>query len=78
MIRESHMKFSDICPICKKKITSPVVDHEHSSRIFGTGRIRDTICSNCNVFIAKVENNCKRYGIVLEELPEVLDKEFEQ
>lgn len=72
MIRESHMKFSDICPICKKKITSPVVDHEHKKKVKGTGRIRATICSNCNVFIAKAENNCKRYGIVLEELPEVL------
>lgn len=72
MIRESHMKFSDTCPICKKKIINPVVDHEHKKKVKGTGRIRDTICSNCNVFIAKAENNCKRYGIVLEELPEVL------
>ena len=72
MIRESHMKFSDKCPICKKKIISPVVDHEHKKKVKGTGRIRDTICSNCNVFIAKVENNCKRYGTSLEELPEVL------
>lgn len=72
MIRESQMKFSDICPICKKKIINPVVDHEHKKKVKGTGRIRDTICSNCNVFIAKAENNCVRYGIVLGELPEVL------
>ena len=72
MIRESHMKFSDICPICKKKIINPVVDHEHKKKVKGTGRVRDTICSNCNVFIAKVENNCKRYGTSIEELPEVL------
>ena len=72
MIRESHMKFSNKCPICKKTITNPVVDHEHKKKVKGTGRIRDTICSNCNVFIAKAENNCKRYGIILEELPEVL------
>ena len=72
MIRESHLLKNPICPICKNSITSPVVDHEHKAKVKGTGRIRDTICSNCNVFIAKAENNCKRYGIALEELPEVL------
>ena len=73
LIRETILNTTDICPICKKTITRPVVDHEHSSRIFGTGRIRNNICSNCNVFIAKAENNCKRYNILLGELPEVLN-----
>ena len=72
LIRESHLNKDTTCPICKKQITSPVVDHEHKAKVKGTGRIRATICSNCNVFIAKAENNCKRYGIALEELPEVL------
>lgn len=73
LIRETILNTNNICPVCKKTINKPVVDHEHSGRIFGTGRIRNNICSNCNVFIAKVENNCKRYGIMLEELPEVLN-----
>lgn len=72
LIRETILKKTDICPICKKTINKPVVDHEHKKKVKGTGRIRDNICSNCNVFIAKAENNCKRYGIILEELPEVL------
>ena len=41
-------------------------------KIKGTGRIRNNICSNCNVFIAKIENNCTRFKIAQEELPEVL------
>ena len=72
LFRETILKKTDQCPICKKTINKPVVDHEHKKRVKGTGRIRDNICSNCNVFIAKAENNCSRYGIVLEELPEVL------
>lgn len=72
MIREAISKKTNICPICKNIIEKPVIDHEHKKKVRGTGRIRDAICSNCNVFIAKAENNCKRYGINLEELPEVL------
>lgn len=72
MIRESIGRKTTICPICKNNIEKPVIDHEHKKKVRGTGRIRDAICSNCNVFIAKAENNCKRYGINLEELPEVL------
>ena len=72
MIRESIGMKTNICPICKNNIEKPVIDHEHKKKVKGTGRIRDAICSNCNVFIAKAENNCKRYGINLEELPEVL------
>ena len=72
MIRESLLSYSNRCPICKEDIINPVVDHEHTKRIGGTGRIRNNICSNCNVFIAKAENNCNRFGIKLEKLPEVL------
>lgn len=72
LIRETILNTTDICPVCKKTINKPVVDHEHKKKVKGTGRIRDNICANCNVFIAKAENNCKRYNIVLEELPEVL------
>ena len=61
-----------ICPICGKPINKPVVDHQHKKRIKGTGQVRGVICSSCNVFLAKSENNCTRYNISLEELPNVL------
>ena len=72
LIRESLLKKSGICPICNKEIINPVVDHQHKKKVKGTGRIRNNICSNCNVFIAKTENNCTRFKIAQEELPEVL------
>lgn len=72
LIRESFLKKSCICPICNKEINNPVVDHQHKKKVRGTGRIRNNICSNCNVFIAKTENNCTRFKIAQEELPEVL------
>jgi hypothetical protein len=72
LIRESLLKKSCICPICNKEIVNPVVDHQHKKKVRGTGRIRNNICSNCNVFIAKTENNCTRFKIAQEELPEVL------
>ena len=72
LIRETLLNSNIQCPICKNPIDKPVVDHEHKKKVKGTGRIRNNICSNCNVFIAKAENNCKRYGIDLSELPEVL------
>ena len=58
--------------LCNKEIDNPVVDHQHKKKVRGTGRIRNNICSNCNVFIAKTENNCTRFKIAQEELPEVL------
>jgi hypothetical protein len=61
-----------ICPICKKKIKTPCLDHQHKKRIKGSGLIRGVICSTCNVFLGKIENNCTRYSISLEELPQIL------
>ena len=72
LVREVILKSENKCPICNKPIKDPVVDHEHKKKLKGSGRIRDNICSTCNVFIAKTENNCKRYKIDLEELPQVL------
>lgn len=65
-------KQKGVCPICGKKVKVPVLDHHHKKRIKGTGQIRGTICSSCNVFLAKIENNASRYTISKEELPEVL------
>ena len=60
------------CAICGEKPNRPCVDHEHNKRIKGTGRVRGILCSNCNVFLAKSENNCVRYGIGIRNLPKVL------
>ena len=62
------------CPICQKVIENPVVDHHHTKRIGGTGRIRAVLCRTCNVLLAKMENNSIRYCVSQEELPSVLRK----
>ena len=60
------------CPICKKCITDPCLDHEHKKRLGGSGLIRGVVCRTCNSFIAKAENNCLRCKIELKQLPHVL------
>lgn len=69
-----HHEQNGICPICNKEKTSDemVVDHQHQKGIKGSGLIRGAICRTCNVFLAKSENNCKRFKISLEELPDTL------
>ena len=61
-----------ICPICKKPVNKPVLDHHHKKKVGGTGLVRGVICSSCNVFIAKIENNMKRYCIQPDEISDVL------
>lgn len=70
--RESQLKSEKNCPICKRPIKDPVVDHEHRKKVKGSGQVRDNICNMCNTFISRTENNCKRHKIDLEALPEVL------
>lgn len=65
-------KQKGICLICKKKVNRPCLDHHHKKRIKGTGLIRGVLCSSCNVFIAKSENNSVRYGFSNKELPNIL------
>ena len=65
-------KQGGICPICKREIQNPALDHHHIRKIKGTGQIRGVLCRSCNVFLAKVENNCVRYAISREVLPCVL------
>jgi hypothetical protein len=61
-----------LCPVCGRVIQRPCLDHHHRRRLGGTGLIRGVLCSSCNVFVAKSENNCVRYGIRLAELPTIL------
>jgi len=48
------------------------LDHHHIKRIKGTGLIRGVLCSACNIFIAKSENNAMRYGVSKNQLPDRL------
>ena len=61
-------KIGSICPLCGSEIFNPVLDHKHSKRnetigFQGAGLVRNVICSTCNVFLGKIENNYKRYRI---------------
>lgn len=60
------------CAICGAIPERPCLDHHHVKKIKGTGRIRGVLCNKCNVFIAKSENNCLRYGISQTDLPKIL------
>ena len=60
------------CLICGNEPKIPCLDHSHKKRIKGTGLVRGVLCSSCNIFIAKSENNCMRYGFSPEELPDIL------
>jgi hypothetical protein len=62
------------CWICGCIPSVPCLDHHHKKRIKGTGQVRGVLCSACNVFIAKSENNALRYGVQKEDLPERLRK----
>ena len=61
-----------VCAICGKPPERPVLDHSHKKKNKGTGLVRGVLCSNCNVFLAKIENNGPRYGIDLYNLPRIL------
>lgn len=73
IIRDELMeKQKGLCPICDRGIKDPCLDHSHTRRNRGSGLIRGVLCRACNVLVAKMENNCVRYGVVHMELPEVL------
>ena len=61
------------CAICMKRPPkNPCLDHHHKKKIKGTGQIRGVLCSNCNIFLGKIENNAVRYGISHKDLPDIL------
>ena len=62
----------NICPVSKKEIINPVLDHFHKRKLGGDGKIRGVLERSINIFLGKIENSCKRYGVSLEELPDVL------
>lgn len=70
--KKLEKKQNNLCLICEKELSSPVLDHQHKKRIKGTGLIRGVLCRQCNVMLGKVENNCVRYSIKQNELPFIL------
>ena len=73
VIRDELMeKQGGLCPICRRSIKDPCLDHSHTRRNRGSGLVRGVLCRACNVLVAKMENNCVRYGVVHMRLPEVL------
>ena len=62
------------CCLCERDITKEKqhLDHSHRARIGGTGLIRGTLCSGCNMFLGKVENNFKRNGITIDSMRKIL------
>jgi hypothetical protein len=66
-----------LCLICKKEIVNACLDHHHKKRIKGSGLIRGVLCSQCNVFLGKIENNASRYGISQQNLPTILSSIIE-
>jgi len=74
-IRKKLLKRQDgVCAICGQVPERPCLDHEHKKKIKGSGLVRGVLCSNCNVFLAKIENNCVRYGIKRSKLPFILKR----
>lgn len=70
LLKEQNYK----CAITGKDLSNErvVLDHQHDKGLKGSGNIRGVIGSNINVYLGKLENNCKRFGISLEDLPTVL------
>lgn len=63
-LRDSVLRAQDgVCLICKKVPKLPVVDHWHTKKNSGDGKIRGVLCSSCNVMVAVVENNLVRRNI---------------
>lgn len=61
-----------ICLICKKKPTRPCLDHSHTRRIKGSGLVRGTLCSTCNRYVGKIENNATMNRIKQADIPRIL------
>lgn len=62
------------CLLCGREIQEgkAVLDHSHRGANGGTGLIRGVLCSGCNQFLGKIENNLLRNGLTPELLRVVL------
>jgi len=74
-LREVIWKEQDcVCLICLNQISleKTVLDHQHKKKVKGSGLIRGVLCSNCNTFLGRIENNSPRHGINKDQLPDIL------
>lgn len=62
-----------ICPLCNKSITKPVVDHWHTRKNNGNGKVRMALCATCNSMLGVIENHLPRYLINYSDAPTWLD-----
>lgn len=63
-VRDSLLLKQDgLCALCGKVPKIPVVDHWHTKRNYGNGKVRGVLCSTCNTMVAVIENNLTRKGI---------------
>lgn len=65
-------KQSGVCPICARSVKLPVLDHFHTKRHNGDGKIRGVLCNTCNRMIGVIENNAIKNGINFSDLPAFL------
>jgi len=74
ILREKlHKEQNGKCAVTGKPIEDRnAIDHAHSKGLGLDGCVRGLINANMNIYLGKIENNCKRYGISLEELPNTL------
>ncbi len=72
-LREAYQnRQKDKCAMCGNLIKDPTLDHTHVKKVKGTGLIRNVLCSQCNTFLARIENNASRHSIQVCDLPEIL------
>lgn len=62
-----------ICPLCNKSITKPVVDHWHTKKNNGNGKVRMVLCATCNSLLGVIENHLPRYLVNYSDAPNWLD-----
>jgi hypothetical protein len=62
-------KQSGVCPICARSVKLPALDHFHTKRHNGDGKIRGVLCNTCNRMIGVIENNAIKNGINFSDLP---------
>lgn len=67
-------KQAGVCPLCARSVKLPVLDHFHTKRHNGDGKVRGVLCNTCNRMIGVIENNAIKNGINFSDLPSFLKR----